>query len=125
MVSNENYYKNKNPFEDRRQEIDRIRRKYPGRIPCYIYPKEGSSKYSIIDKNKFIVPDDLTISQLMYVIRKRIKLLKEDALFFLINGQSITGSSNLGSIYAKHKDPDGFLYITYSLENTFGNFFFL
>jgi len=29
-------------------------------------------------------------------------------------------SSTMGSIYEEHKDEDGFLYIAYSGENTFG-----
>ena len=27
----------------------------------------------------------------------------------------------MGQVYEEHKDEDGFLYITYSGENTFGN----
>lgn len=30
-------------------------------------------------------------------------------------------SSTMGAIYEEHKDEDGFLYIAYSGENTFGN----
>jgi GABA(A) receptor-associated protein len=29
-------------------------------------------------------------------------------------------SSTMGAIYEEHKDEDGFLYIAYSGENTFG-----
>lgn len=29
-------------------------------------------------------------------------------------------SASMGSIYAEHKDEDGFLYVAYSGENTFG-----
>jgi GABA(A) receptor-associated protein len=29
-------------------------------------------------------------------------------------------SANMGQIYSAHKDEDGFLYIAYSGENTFG-----
>ena len=30
-------------------------------------------------------------------------------------------SASMGSIYAEHKDEDGFLYVAYSGENTFGH----
>ena len=29
-------------------------------------------------------------------------------------------SANMGAIYEEHKDEDGFLYVAYSGENTFG-----
>jgi len=31
-----------------------------------------------------------------------------------------TNSATMGAIYEEHKDEDGFLYIAYSGENTFG-----
>ena len=30
-------------------------------------------------------------------------------------------SASMGQIYEEHRDEDGFLYIAYSGENTFGN----
>lgn len=30
-------------------------------------------------------------------------------------------SASMGSVYAEHKDDDGFLYVAYSGENTFGH----
>ena len=37
-----------------------------------------------IDKNKFLVPKDLTLGQFVYVIRKRMKLPPEKAIFVFI-----------------------------------------
>ena len=41
-------------------------------------------------------------------------------LFFTINGKMISSSQLLLEIYDNEKDKDGFLYITYTSENTFG-----
>lgn len=30
------------------------------------------------------------------------------------------GSATMGQVYSEHKDEDGFLYVAYSGENTFG-----
>ncbi|KAE8956555.1 hypothetical protein PR001_g31694, partial [Phytophthora rubi] len=38
-----------------------------------------------IDKKKFLVPADLTVGQFVYVIRKRIKLSPEKAIFIFVN----------------------------------------
>lgn len=38
-----------------------------------------------IDKKKYLVPADLTVGQFVYVIRKRIKLSPEKAIFIFVN----------------------------------------
>ena len=49
-----------------------------------------------------------------------IKLNAEHAMFLFINGLLVSNSETVGHIYHQHKDEDGFLYITYTSENTFG-----
>ena len=71
--------------------------------------------------SEFLVPADLTVGQFVYVIRKRIRLSPERALFVFVSGNSLPPTSALMStVFEEHKDPDGFLYITYSGENSFG-----
>jgi GABA(A) receptor-associated protein len=38
-----------------------------------------------IDKKKYLVPSDMTVGQFIYVIRKRIKLSPEKAIFIFVN----------------------------------------
>ena len=74
-----------------------------------------------IDKKKFLVPSDLTVGQFMYVIRKRIHLSAEQAIFLFVAGGTLPPSvSTLQAVYDQHHDEDGFLYMTYSGENVFG-----
>ena len=56
----------------------------------------------------------------MYVIRKRLNLDAEKALFFLIQNTIPTSSALISSVYDDNKDDDGYLYVIYSSENTFG-----
>merc|ERR1711871_213674 len=53
-------------------------------------------------------------------IRKRIKMSSEKAIFIFINSVLPPTAALMSSIYEEQKDEDGFLYITYSGENTFG-----
>ena len=55
-----------------------------------------------------------------YIIRKRIKLKPEEALFVIVNNNLVSSSEQINSVYEKHKDEDGFLYVIYTSENTFG-----
>jgi GABA(A) receptor-associated protein len=56
----------------------------------------------------------------VYVIRKRLKLPAEKAIFLFVGRVIPPTAAMLNSIYEQYKDPDGFLYISYSDENVFG-----
>jgi GABA(A) receptor-associated protein len=107
-------------FEQRLNESLRIREKYPDRIPIICERMKTEKKLPNIDKNKYLVPSDLTIGQFIFVIKKRLKVSSEVALFFLINENICSNSELLSTIYEKNKQNDGFLYIGYAGENTFG-----
>ena len=113
-------FKKKYSFEHRVSESGRIRSKYPDRFPVICEKANNKSDTPDIDKNKYLVPFDLTVGQFLYVIRKRIKLPPEAALFMFINNSLPSTSMLMSTAYESEKDPDGFLYITYSKENTFG-----
>ncbi|EJT98548.1 light chain 3 [Dacryopinax primogenitus] len=112
-------FKDEHPFEKRKAEAERIRQKYPDRIPV-ICEKEDRSDVPTIDKKKYLVPSDLTVGQFVYVIRKRIKLAPEKAIFIFVNDMNPATSQLMSAVYEEHKDEDNFLYVTYSGENTFG-----
>ena len=71
-------------------------------------------------KSKYLIPHDLTIGQLNYVIRKKLTLSHEKALFLFCNNIIIPTSAILKDIYNEYKDADNFLYLTVSLEKSFG-----
>jgi len=102
----------------RKMESARIRKKYPDRVPV-ICERNLTSSIAEIDKKKYLVPSNLTMAQFTMVIRKRIKLPPECAMFLFVNQHAPTNSI-ISSVYEEHKDEDGFLYVTYSGENVFG-----
>ena len=92
----------------RRNECDKIRKQFPDKIP-------------IICETKYLVPMDLTVGQFSLMIRKRVEIAKEDAFYLLVDGKhSIIGDSLISEIYDKYKSEDGFLYIAYASEVTWG-----
>ena len=108
------------PIEKRKSEAERIRAKYPDRVPV-ICEKADRSDIPDIDKKKYLVPADLTVGQFHYVIRKRIKLAPEKALFLFCSNSIPPNAALMSTTYEENKDEDGFLYIQYSGESTFGN----
>jgi len=115
----ENTFRNKNSFDTRSQEAKNILQKYTDRIPI-IVEKHNSCILPEVDKCKYLVPKDMTMSQFIFVIRKRVKLNPTQALFITVNHSLVTASQTVGDIYENQKDEDGFLYVVYTSENTFG-----
>mgnify|MGYP001293790276 CR=1 FL=1 len=112
-------FKEEYTFEQRKLESRRVLDKYPDRIPI-ICERNKRANIDEIDKKKYLVPNDLTCSQFVYVVRKRLYLPAEKAIFLFVNGTIPSSSQPLKMLYREHKDLDGFLYITYSDENVFG-----
>lgn len=113
-------YKNTKKFNERSIESKKILIKYPNRLPIVVEKYRKDTKVSDIDKCKFLVPLDITIGQLIHVIRQRINLEPTKALFIFINGILPPCSEPITNIYHKYKDNDGFLYVFYTGENTYG-----
>eukprot|EP01113_Clastostelium_recurvatum_P044283 TRINITY_DN745_c0_g1_i3.p1 TRINITY_DN745_c0_g1~~TRINITY_DN745_c0_g1_i3.p1 ORF type:complete len:123 (-),score=24.78 TRINITY_DN745_c0_g1_i3:118-486(-) len=106
---------------DKRKEVaDRIKSKYSDRIPV-IVEKAPKSDVPDIDKKKYLVPSDITVGKFVYEIRKHMKLSPEKAIFLFVNNTIPPTAALMSQIYERYKDEDGFLYITYSGENTFGS----
>ncbi|PWA24746.1 hypothetical protein CCH79_00010173, partial [Gambusia affinis] len=85
-----------------------------------IVEKVSGSQIVDIDKRKYLVPSDITVAQFMWIIRKRIQLPSEKAIFLFVDKTVPQSSLTMGQLYDKEKDEDGFLYVAYSGENTFG-----
>lgn len=113
-------FKTRFSFEHRNSEAIKIRTKFPGRIPVIVERSPRAHNIPLLDKEKFLVPGDLTIGQFIFVIRKRISIPSETALFLFVNGTLPTTGMLLKELYESYKDIDGFMYCNYTGENTFG-----
>jgi GABA(A) receptor-associated protein len=113
-------YKAAHSLDYRKAEADKVRDRHPDRLPVISEKVEGSAIQDL-DKNKFLVPSDLTVGQFVVVVRKRVLLEPEKAIFLFIGDVVPPNAAHMSDLYAKHKDEDGFLYVKYSGENTFGH----
>jgi len=112
-------FKHKYDFNKRCTESSKILNKYPDRVP--IICERMSKQIVKLDKTKFLCPRDLNMGNFMYIIRKRMKLSSEKSIYLFVGKSVLAPSSkNIDSIYEKYKDKDGFLYIGYDSESTFG-----
>ena len=116
-------FKNIYTHEDRLRDSTQIRNKYPDRIPVIceqnIYGKKTIMNQ--LNKKKYLAPWDLSIAQFMFLIRKNIQVGANEAIFLCIGHIILPSNSLFIDLYEQYHDTDGFLYITYITENTFGN----
>ena len=105
---------------NRKEEFNKLKSSLNDKIPI-ICEKDPKSDIIEMEKTKFLVNPEMNISQFESLIRKKLKLDKESALFFVVNGKhAIIGTQLFYEIYDKYKDEDVFLYIAYSNELIWG-----
>jgi GABA(A) receptor-associated protein len=115
------YFKDRHSFDKRFEESSRIVNKYKTKKPVIVEKKKYQKNVPDIDRSKFLVPDDLSMAEFMYVIRKRIKITPDKSIFLFVgDGTLVPSSLTIGQVYSESKDMDGFLYIKYCGESTFG-----
>ena len=107
-----NNFKKEHTFEEMKTGSCEIRKRHPGRVPIIIEVEEAwyRSELPPLDKNKYLVPYDLTMGQFIYVIRKRMKLDSTKALFIMIDGILPPTSDTIGHLDAAYCDETGYLF---------------
>ena len=114
-------YKKDFRLEQRKEEAIRIIKEYNNRMPI-ICEKAPNSNLPVINKTKYLVPGDMTVSQFQFIIRRKIDLNENSSLYLMTpKGISLVGDKTLMEVYNIYKDKeDNFLYLFYDSELTWG-----
>lgn len=108
-------------LDHRKDIVHKLTAKYPDKLSLIV---DRATKHDPkIAKNKFLIPRTETASKVMAFVRNNIPTLTStEALFFFLHDHSIMvpGSMGLSEIKDRYGNEDGFLYLTYTKENTFG-----
>ncbi|KAK4273316.1 hypothetical protein QN277_021742 [Acacia crassicarpa] len=113
-------FKDEFPFEQRLEESRDIVAKYPDRVPV-IVERYSKSDLPDLEKRKFLVPRDMSVGHFIHILSCRLHLNQGKALFVFVKNTLPQTASLLNSVYESFKDEDGFLYMYYSTEKTFGS----
>ena len=105
-------------FVDTSLESKRLMLKYHDRVPVIVKP--GNDRTPSMEKTKYLVPKTSTVGEFVSVVRKKTHIKSYQALFVFVNSVLPPTNATIADVYSEHHDADGFLYITYTLENTFG-----
>ena len=115
------HFKNTVPLYERIKKCDELRNKYPNRIPC-ICERAKNANIAVLNNVQLLLPDDSSVSQLIFIIMRNLDLSETSSLFFVVDNKfSISGNQTMREIYSRHCDPeDKFLYISYAIEDVWG-----
>lgn len=112
-------YQNKYPLEKRKDDSRGIRERYPDRIPVIVYVEE-KSEIPKLDKIKYLIYPEMTVSQFMYILRNKVHIPPEKAIFAFVGNTIPSPSEVFGNLDKSYRDEDGFLYVKIASETTFG-----
>ena len=126
-----NYFKKSETFEikkektldERKEYSKKIMEKYPTRVPVIIKKSKNDKilQDTITGYSRYLMPKNLSISEIMFIIRNKLDLKPEQAIYLFVNGSTLVPMNEcLSNIYNLHKSEDNILYIVYKAENTFG-----
>jgi GABA(A) receptor-associated protein len=113
-------FKSRYSYTARVEEYERIRQRFPGRIPIIVQKASRAADAPPLAKQKFLAPDAMSVGQFIYVLRRNMNLPPEKALFVFCGDMLPTTATSLRELYGNYRDKDGFLYLQYSSESTFG-----
>uniref|UniRef100_A0A0R3S629 Microtubule-associated proteins 1A/1B light chain 3A n=1 Tax=Elaeophora elaphi TaxID=1147741 RepID=A0A0R3S629_9BILA len=106
----------------RTKDAAEARQQQPNKIPVVIERFEGEKYLPLLDRCKFLVPDHITIAELMQIVRRRLQLHPDQTFFLLVNEKSmVSNSMNMYQLYQQEADQDGFLYMVYTSQPAFGS----
>ena len=109
-------------FEERKTHSSDIRIKYPERLPLVMQRSVNDKILGYMDKIKYLVPGEITITEFMAILRKRLNVNQTTSIYLYNPDNKIilSGTNSIEYLYNKYKNDDGFLYIEYCGENVFG-----
>lgn len=111
------------PFSVRQKQSDSLRMKFPNRVPCIVSPlpdSEFNKKFTKEPFKKFMVHEDFALAQFYCIIRKRLDIRADQAIFFYCKNTIPSAQTKLKDLYENFRDDDDFLYIQFSEENAYG-----
>ncbi|XP_050780819.1 microtubule-associated proteins 1A/1B light chain 3C-like [Gopherus flavomarginatus] len=114
-------FKQRKSLASRMREAAEIRAKYTTKIPVVVERYRKEKQLPLLDRTKFLVSQNSFMSQFVITLRTRMSLTATQAFYLLVNNKNLPSMGmTMGEVYRDHKDEDGFLYVTYASQETFG-----
>jgi hypothetical protein len=107
-------YRNIVSFSKRKEEALKILLRYPDKIPIIL---NGNIDF---EKRKYLVNKNMTVFELLHIIRKYTKLNQFEGIYIFVNNKIPMSSSLISQLYEEDRDFDNYLYLDINKEQVFG-----
>ena len=122
-------FKERVPFEDRKQFAIQLRQKKPHYVPLVV-ESENTSNGINLKKDRFFIPEESKVSDFVKVLIDKYIEKDETIAVSLIcvkiqtTNKAIQPSNEetIGSLYSAYQEKDGYLYFIVYKESVFGSF---
>nr|XP_009930421.1 PREDICTED: microtubule-associated proteins 1A/1B light chain 3C-like [Opisthocomus hoazin] len=115
-------FKQRKSLATRMHEVTEIRIKYPNKIPVVVERYQKEKTLPPLTRTKFLVSQDLPLSQFAVTLRTRLCLASSQTFYLLVNNKGLPNMAvTMQELYRDNKDEDGFLYLTYASQEMFGS----
>lgn len=109
------------PLEERIKLSQSLREDFPKSIPTIVQRSDTETSLQQIDKRHFLVPQDMTLGNLVGIIAARLGIYSNNSLWMYASRYPLTNrSETMTEIYNRFRETDGFLYLTYKGQESFG-----
>lgn len=110
-------YKRQKSHEERVEEFRQMHAKHPDRR-CVVFDTDDVQ----LKKFKFLTPHDMTLGQLLTVVRKHADGITPATALFMFSESNVVLSPSMlvSQLHTRHKASDGAVYIMLRKESTFG-----
>lgn len=106
------------PLFKRIKSFKNITKTHPNKTPLIMIPNNSIK----LNKHKYLISNELNISEFIYVLRKHIEITENEGCYLLFgDSKSLEPAfKNIRDVYNNHKSKDGFLYCQVVKESVFG-----
>ena len=90
-------------------------------MPIIVERAHNERTLPLLPKSKYLLRSDFSIHQFSNIVSLKLNLESSQTLFLSTELGHVPGPSQLlFTVYEDYKDEDGFLYLKYAAESTFG-----
>jgi GABA(A) receptor-associated protein len=106
-------------LEERQEKSKSFRERHPNHIPVLVteHKKSEVKGPSLL---KFNVSKACKIAEVIMSIKQKTNPTSTAAIYVYVNNEVCNPSQSIVDIDSKYRNEDGYLYLVYSTENTFG-----
>ncbi|KRX09535.1 hypothetical protein PPERSA_12278 [Pseudocohnilembus persalinus] len=120
-MSDEKRFIDSYTLEERKQQSQKQLDKYPNMVPVIVEKYEKSKLSPVNCKKRYLVSHNTLFLEFSQNIKSKLNFASpQHSIYFYIAKQIPSKNNTMKELYQKFKHEDGFLYVEYGEQESFG-----